>query len=341
MTTTRDARAQPIALPDDVSALEQCYERGWTDGLPVIPPAVERVDAMLAAAGADPEAIVAEHPTTGRRCSAHSAAANAVMAGCRDDYFPVVLAALRAMSKEPFNYHASTASTGGAAHAVVVSGPIAEAIGMNAGVNAFGSGNRANATIGRAIRLIHRNVFKMLPGTTDRSTQGNPGKYSLCVAENAAASPWPALNLEFGLPADQSIVVTFAAGGFANVENHMASTPEEVLLTVADSMSALGSLTGGQSVVVLSPEHAKIVAADGSWDRARVRAFLYENARRSSADLERVGRAGNDDGSDFHRGHGPDDIVLLVAGADAGGHSAFLSSWSRGRASIFQVEPVT
>lgn len=339
MTTTREARARPITLPDEISAIEQCYERGWTDGLPVIPPAVERVDAMLTHAGLDPEEILAEHPTTGRRCSAHTAAVNAVMAGCEPEYFPVVAAALRAMNREPFNYHASTASTGGAAHAVIVSGPIVDAIGMNSGVNVFGSGNRANATIGRAIRLIDLNAFKMTPGITDRSTQGNPGKYSLCIAERAASSPWPPLNVDLGFPEETSVVVAYAAAGFHNVENHYASTAEQVLLTVADSMASLGCLTQGQAVVVLSPEHAQIVAR-GGWDRRRVREFLYEHARRTSAELERVGRPPQPDGADHHRGLGPDDILLLVSGGEAGGHSAFLPSWSRGRASLMQAEPI-
>ena len=127
MTTTTEARAHPIELADDVSAIDYCYEQGWTDGLPVVPPSVERVDAMLAASGEDPEAVLATHGTTGRRCTAHSAAVNAVMAGCLPEYFPVVAAALRAMDHEGHNYHASTASTGGSAPMVLVSGPIVDA----------------------------------------------------------------------------------------------------------------------------------------------------------------------------------------------------------------------
>jgi hypothetical protein len=337
---TAEARSQPVAVSNERAALDYCYERGWTDGLPVIPPTVDRVDAMLDAAGSDPEEILAVHETTGRRCSAHSAAVNAVMAGCLPEYFPVLIAALRALNREDFNYHASTASTGGSATMLIVSGPIVDAIGMNTGVNVFGSGNRANATIGRTLRLIHLNVFKMTPGITDRSTQGNPGKYSLCIGESTAHNPWEPLHVDFGLSADASAVTVYAAGGFHNVENHYSSDGEGILLAIADSMSSLGSLTAGQSVVVLSPEHAAIVAEEG-WSRGAVRRFLYEHARRPAEDLRRVGRPVPEGTRYVHRGHGPDDILVTVAGGEAGGHSAFLPSWSRARASLFQTEKIT
>lgn len=355
MSTTADSRNTPISLEDPLSAIEYCYEAGWTDGLPVVPPTTELVDKMLTDNGYNPTEPVGEHLTTKRTCTAHAAAANSVMAGCLPEHFPVVVAALRAMSKPGFNYHGSTASTGGAAHMVVVSGPITEQLEMNASGNLFGSGNRANAVIGRAIRLIHMNVFHMQPNVTDRSTQGNPGKYTLCVPERIEKSPWPGLNVEFGHPED-SIVVVFAAGGFHNVENHFAATPEQALLTVADSMSCLDSLTHGQSIVVLSPETAEIVAADESWTRRRVQEFLFENAWRLNKDLERVGRPWDSDsvreqyeapvaGSDgladrYHRGLSPDDILVFVGGGDAGAHSSFLPSWSRGRNSIMQYEIV-
>ena len=339
MTTTTEARAQPIELADDASAIDYCYEQGWTDGLPVVPPSVERVDAMLAASGEDPEAVLATHGTTRRRCTAHSAAVNAVMAGCLPEYFPVVAAALRAMDHERYNYHASTASTGGSAPLVIVSGPIVDAIGMNSGVNTFGSGNRANATIGRAIRLINLNVFKMVPGITDRSTQGNPGKYSLCIAENSQDNPWPSLAEEAGFPAGSSSVTVYAASAFHNVENHYSGDGDGILQTVADSMASLGSLTHGQSVVVFSPEHAKIVAENGR-TRRQVQEFLFEHASRPAAELREVGKTAKDEHGDFHRGLTPDDILVTVAGGEAAGHSAFLPSWSRGRNSLMQAEMI-
>ena len=157
-------------VEDELSAIDYCYEQGWTDGLPVIPPSEERVEQMLASTARGREAILATHPATGRECSVFSAAVNAVMAGCRPEYFPIAMAALEAMNESPYHFHGSSASTGGSAPLLIVSGPIVERIGMNSGVNVFGPGNRANATIGRAIRLVILNVFKMTPGIADRST---------------------------------------------------------------------------------------------------------------------------------------------------------------------------
>ena len=189
-------------VPDDLlAAIDYCYEQGWTDGLPVVPPAVDRVDAMRAADSRPAETVIATHPATGLELSLHAAAVNAVMAGCLPEHFPVLVAAFEAMNRPDFNFHGSTASTGGSAPLLVVSGPYADDIGMNADVNLFGPGNRANATIGRAVRLILRNVFQMLPGISDKSTQGNPGKYSFCIAERARGNPWPLLCEAQGYPA--------------------------------------------------------------------------------------------------------------------------------------------
>ena len=172
------------------------------------------------------------------------------MAGCLPEYFPVVVAAFEAMAKKPFNFHGSTASTGGSAPLLVVSGPIVDDIGMNAGVNLFGPGNRANATIGRAVRLIILNIFRMTPGIADKSTQGNPGKYSFCIAERADKTPWQCLNQELGYAAEISTVTVFAGGGFVNVENHGGQTAEAVLETIADAMANCGCISIGQSAVI-------------------------------------------------------------------------------------------
>ena len=167
----------------------------------------------------------------------HAAAVNAVMAGCLPEYFPVVVAAFEAMNLPAFNFHGSTASTGGSAPLLIVSGGMADDIGMNGDVNLFGPGNRANATIGRAVRLILRNVFQMIPGISDKSTQGNPGKYSFCIAERSRGNPWPLLCQTQGYPEGVSSVTVFAGGGFFNVENHGGNTPEQVLGSVADAMA--------------------------------------------------------------------------------------------------------
>lgn len=330
---------------DALVAIDYCYEQGWAaDGLPVVPPEAERVNAMLAMEGRPPETILALHPATGNECSIQSAAVNAVMAGCLPEYFPVVVAALEAMNKPEFAFHGSTASTGGASHIVIVSGPVVEDIGMNSGGSCLGPGNRANATIGRAIRLIIMNVFEMIPGISDQSTQGTPGKYSACIAERRDASPWPALNVELGYPEDVSSATVFAGGGFINCENHGGNTPAAVLGSIADAMASLACISIGQSVLVLAPEHAQIIA-DAGWSRRQVQEFLFDHAKRPMSELKRVmkfrdGIAKQQGREDMHRGLSPDDIVVIVAGGLAGGHSTFISSWSRGRASLMQSQPI-
>lgn len=341
-------------VPDDlVAAIDWCFEQGWTDGLPVVPPVIERVDAMLAFEGRPRETIIATHPATGLELSLHAAAVNAVMAGCKPEYFPVVVAAFEAMNQPGFNFHGSTASTGGSAPLLVVSGPVADEIGMNGDVNLFGPGNRANATIGRSVRLILRNVFQMLPGISDKSTQGNPGKYSFAIAERARGNPWPLLCQEQGYPEGVSSVTVFAGGGFCNVENHGGNTPEQVLGSVADAMANLGCITLGQSVVVLAPEHMQIVARAG-WSRRRAQEFLFTAAKRSVEAMKGVGKFRDDEyakqhgkgahalvADDYvHRGLSPDDILITMGGGDAGGHSCFIPSWSRGRGSIMQHRPI-
>jgi hypothetical protein len=332
-------------VPDDLlAAIDYCYEQGWTDGLPVVPPAVDRVTAMLAADARAADTVIAQHPATGLALTLHACAANAVMAGCLPAYFPVLVAAFAAMDQPDFNFHGSTASTGGSAPLLIVSGPYAEAIGMNADVNLFGPGNRPNATIGRAVRLILRNVFQMLPGISDKSTQGNPGKYSFCIAERARDNPWPLLCAAQGYARGASSVTAFAAGGFCNVENHGGNTPEQILGSVADAMANYGCITLGQSVVVLAPEHMQIIARAG-WTRERAQDFLFTRAKRPVEGMQGVGKfvqreydGQHGDGAHalvepgfLHRGLGAADILIAMGGGDAGGHSCFIPSWSRGR----------
>ena len=213
-------------------------------------------------------------------------------------------------------------------------------------------GARANATIGRAIRLVILNIFRMTPGIADRSTTGWPGKYSCCIGENAAHSPWEPLHIGLGFPPEVSTVTTFAASGFYNIENHYTADPDALLDTFADTMAALGALTDGQSLVVMSPEHAQIAASTG-YTREDVQRHLFERARRPAAELlahgkwpaERVSDGlapgvGERDAGAFHRGREPEDILIVVAGGEAGGHSAFLPSWSRGRNSLYQTRPI-
>ena len=349
------AQSRIHELEDDpLAAIEYCYRQGWTDGLPVVPPETHLVAAMLTLEGRPPETVIASHPATGFDCTIHAAAVNAVMAGCLPEYFPVIVAAFEAMNEKPFNFHGSTASTGGSAPLLIVSGPLVDELGMNSGVNLFGPGNRANATIGRAVRLILMNVFQIIPGISDSSTQGHPGKYSFCIAERADKSPWPCLHQELDYPDGVSSVTVYAGAGFVNVENHGANTPESLLDTIADAMANYGCITLGETVLVLSPEHAENVASKG-WSKGEVQAYLFNRAHRSVQDLQRIGKYRPEDyarqhgegasehlaGPDaMHRGLGPEDILVVVGGGDAGGHSAFIPSWSRARLSLMQSRPI-
>lgn len=332
-------------VPDDVlAAIDYCYEQGWTDGLPVVPPETSRVNAMLGTDERPAETVIAHHPATGIELSLRACAINAVMAGCLPDYFPVVVAAFEAMDREPFNFYGSAASTGGSGPLLIVSGSLVDEIGMNAGTNLFGPGNRANATIGRAVRLTLLNVFKMIPGIADKSTQGHPGKYTFCIAERRDRSPWPPLCEELGNPVGVSSVTVFAAAGFCNVENHGARTPEAILVTLADAMANYGCISLGQSVVVLSPEHVDIIASAG-WSKRNVQDFLFANSRRLKAGMEIVGKFNQREydyqgQQDCHRGLNGEDILITVGGGDAGGHSAFIPSWGRSRVSIMQSQAI-
>jgi hypothetical protein len=355
--------------------MEACYARGWTDGLPVVPPTEALVDAMVASGPWAADTVLLHEPVRDLAVTAEKAAINAVMAGCRPEYFPVVGAALQAIGDAAFMLHGPATSTGGSALMVIVNGPVAPRLGLNGKANLFGPGTRANATIGRVLRLVLLNCLDCRPGVLDKSTQGWPGKYSLCFAEEEAASPWEPLHVSRGLPRGRSAVTVYAAESGHNVLSHGTSDPERLLTCFADVMSTLGSLSPGRSVIVFAPEHAAHLARAG-WSRRRTVEWLYAHAWRSLADLKRGGKVEPafydnptlvdwlyrhhpggapdplpapaeiervtpvDESVRVHRGLGPDDILLVVGGADAGGHSAFFPSWSRGRSVPFVTREV-
>jgi hypothetical protein len=320
------------------NAIEAYFERGWTDGLPVVPATEEAVWRFLDATGLAPDDVVLAEPVRRRVITAEKLAINAVLAGCRPEYMPVLRAALEAMAAPEFTLHGAITSTGGSATLLVVNGPVRRAIGLNAGSNVFGPGWRANGTIGRAIRLVTLNCLGALPGVLDRCTQGHPGKYTYCIAENEEESPWEPLHVERGYPREASTVTVFAAEGPHNALTHYGLTADAIIVTLADTMASLGSFSPGQSFVVLAPEHVAILARDG-WTKGRIKEALYARARRTRADLKRGGKVPGalepgDETTWVHRGIGPEDIHLVVAGGGPGGHSAFIPSWSRARNSL-------
>jgi hypothetical protein len=314
--------------------IEQYYERGWSDGLPVMPPSEESVGAMLAAAGLAGGEVLGEIHERNARVTADKVAINAVLAGCRPEYFPVVVAAVKGLCHPDYGYHGPATSTGGSAAVLIVNGPIARRLDINSGGNAFGPGRRANATIGRAVRLTMMNAINTRPGGLDLSTLGNPGKYSFCFAENEADSPWEPLHVERGFRPEDSAVTVFAAEGHIQVYNQLSADPDTLCRTMADAMSNLGSIgivSQPQVVVVWAGEHTEVFRRAG-WSKRQVKEQLHAQARRTVADLKRAGRlpgaaAPEDERAFRHVVRGVDDLILVHAGGKAGSFSACLPGW--------------
>jgi hypothetical protein len=318
------------ALRHARAAIEHCYAEGWTDGLPVVPPLDQFVDECLAWTDRDPDEVVLAQPHLDRACTVRLAAINAVMAGCRPEYFPVVLAALDAFAATPTAPTGLLQSTTGQAEILIVNGPIRGRLGLNSRGNVFGPGDRPNATIGRALRLVIMNALGIRPHAFDQSTHGTSAKYACCLAENEEESPWEPLHVERGFAREASTVTAQMIRGDVFVEQRTSRAPEEILRTIADTMSHAGVLTQmterrnfNGAVVVLGPEHARILG-DRGWSKPHVRRFLFEHFGRTAGDLRRFGKATGDlagaaDDAVVPFARSPEAIVLVVAGeANAG-----------------------
>jgi hypothetical protein len=322
--------------PDPAALIEAYYDAGWTDGLPVVPPTEVSIAAMLAGTGLRGDEVVGEIAGRNAVVTAEKLAINAVLAGCRPDYAPVVVAAVRGLCHPDFAYHGPASSTGGSAIVLIVGGPIAQRIGLNSGNNAFGQGHRPNATIGRAVRLVMMNALNTRPGLLDRATLGNPGKYSFCFAEQEDGHPWEPLHVARGLARDDSAVTVYASNSLYQVYNQLAAAPEPLLLCMADALGNLGSpnLRGfNESLVVFAGEHAELLGSSG-WARKDVQRFLMERTRRSLADLKRAGRlpgavAAADETTWRYVFEAPEDILITFAGGRAGSWSACLPGWGK------------
>lgn len=327
----RSARGE---VADPLEAIETYFEKGWTDGLPVVPPTADRIWAMLQAMGKQPQDILGEIPARARTISAEKLAINAVMAGCLPVYAPVLLAATDALCDPVFSVHGPTASTSGMGILTIVNGPIASQIGLNAGENLFGPGWRANATIGRALRLLLRNVCGSIPGVLDRSCFGHPGKFTYCIAEDESHSPWTPLHAERGIPPEESAVTLFAGESPHQVANQTASDPEAILATIADVIVAGGrlGLSGQQFVVIIGGQHRRYLAERG-WTKKDIRTWLQAHAVRSAEELGRVGRlspseAAENSPQSYAAASDPEDILVVAAGGDTGGYSVVIPGWS-------------
>ncbi|HEV8437596.1 MAG TPA: hypothetical protein VGT40_05840 [Methylomirabilota bacterium] len=336
----------PMATLDERDVYAEFVGRQWCDGLPIIPPTRDRVDAMLAGARADGGTSIGPMPPLWGECTIEKLAVNAVMAGCEAAHFPVLVAAVQAMLDPGFNLYGVQATTHPVAPLAIVSGPAAGAIGVHAGAGLFGPGFRANATIGRAIRLVLMNVGGAWPGRHDMATQGSPAKFSYVIAEREDATPWESLHVALGFEAEQSVVTVYGGEPPHNVNDHVSTTAAGILNNVSDVAATLGSNVGwyfsqSQLLVVLGPEHAATIAADG-FSRADVQRFVFEHARLPLARLRLGGMWGmhdwplwmqkvTDDSARLPLVPTPDDVLVMVAGG-SGKHSAVVPNCTFSRA---------
>ena len=353
---------------DEYAAAERLHQWGWTDGLPVVVPTPERVERFLDAAVRDPDASLGPIAPRGAELTLRSLAANAVMAGCRPEYMPVLEAAVLAMQQPDFNLYGMQMTTHPCALMVVVQGPITGELGISGGAGCMGSGHRANGTIGRAVRLVAMNIGGARPGEgevagdIDRATQGTPAKWSFCFAENRADSPWPYFAQDFRFEESDNVVTVGAVEGPHNINDHQSSTGENLLKTIAATMSVPGANTiyrGGDQFIALGPEHAQVLA-DSGYTRRAAQEYLFEHAR---VDATRVGPEKLEEASLWggyrlkleewgYRvpiARAPEDIRLIVAGG-TGKHSAWMPTfgamWSstvrlpRDASDDFEVAPL-
>ncbi len=340
-------RSRTIEVGPEADPVETCYDRGWTDGLPVVPPTPERILRMLTGTRRDPRDLVGEIPPEVAPCTVEKVAVNAVMAGCRPEYMPVVLTALEAALDPGFTLHGVTCSTCFSSPVIIVNGPVAGRIGMNSGLNALGQGNRANATIGRAVNLVVRNVGGGRPGEIDRATLGSPGKYTFCFAEDESDAAWEPLSVSRGVPPGRSAVTVFAGDGVQGVTDQKARTPGELTRSLAMGLQAVGHpklCEWAPAVLVLSPEHYHVYREAG-WGRQRITAALSRELLRDGAEV-REGAGGVAEGMPSSRSHEripkfhPGALLVVRAGGPAGLLSAILSGWPGGR--LFEEShPVT
>ncbi len=319
-------------VDDFASAQELYHANGWTDGLPIVPPTPDAVEAMLAWVGMPPDQLIGVEPVRAQPLTAEKLAINAVMAGCLPMHFPVVIAAWTAMLQEEFLLHGTTSSTGGCAVLVVINGPIRHEIGASGGFNALANSDRATASIGRAIRLGLINILDVRPGSIDRSTLGHPGKFSFCIAEDEEDSPWAPLSETRGIPKGLSAVTVMAAQAPRQIMNEWTTKPEEILETFAAEMRANQrhySIYAGNYAIVVPKQLREHFAAAG-WSKADIARQLFERARIRRAEWADVGKGSvvRDRGESIYNAlQSPEHLLVIAAGGPAGGFGAIIPPW--------------
>jgi hypothetical protein len=340
-------RADTLAVPDDPEGLNRYFmERHWGDGFPVIAPTPERVARMLSHTRRAPDEVVGKIAPGYGEATVERIAINAVLAGCHPEYLPVLIAAAEAVSAPEFNLQGIQATTNPGTVFLIINGPIARKLGVNSGNNCLGQGTWANATLGRGLRLILQNIGGAQPGEMDRATQGQPGKYSFCCAENEEASPWEALHVERGFSPGTSTVTVVPPLGTWNMNTH-AKDVDDLLKVFADIMAFPGGSDyvygGGAPWLVMAPEHAHILKVAGL-SKADVRIRLWEQSKMSAMRLSAKDFARTQNGRRAELGEitretmlpispRPECIGIIVAGGP-GTHSVYMPGSGYTRAAI-------
>jgi hypothetical protein len=330
-------KSRRIALGDDEDEHEAMFARGWSDGLPLVPPTEERVLRMLDGTSRDPQEVLGLVPPDLTAATVEKIAVNAVMAGCKPEYLPVVLAAVEAVLEEQFAMHGVLATTMFVGPVVVVNGLIRRRIGMNAKGNALGQGNRANAAIGRALQLVIRNIGGGRPQEVDRATLGNPGKYTYCFAEDEEGSSWEPLSVERGIKPGVSAVTVFAGFGLQGVVDQKSRDPESLSHSFAHSLKAIHNIKSAPScdaLLVVCPEHHRTFKSAG-WSKARLYEELYRLCEIPGEELVAGAKGIAEGGPPSLVGKTvnkfrPGGLMIVRAGGDAGMFSGIIGGWSAG-----------
>jgi hypothetical protein len=334
--------SEVIELSDDLEAFnDYAIAQGWSDGLPLIPPSETRVERMLQGYERTSAAVVAHLPVAEAPCSIEKIAINAVMAGCKPSYMPLLIATVQAVADPAFNLTGIQATTNPVAPMIIVNGPIRHQLAINCAYGCFGPGWQANATIGRALRLLLINVGGAIPGVQDMSVMGQPGKYTLCVGEHEEASPWEPLHVERGLQPTESAVTVVGVSGCFNIFG--TSQPQAMVREIARALGHVGSNDyrfAGQPMCALNPNHAAALA-HGGYNKAQLKAALFEMAKRPVHEFSsprffeprqrELGELLDDQQLSFTQY--PEDVLIIVAGGSgAGVHNLCLPSFGNTRA---------
>jgi hypothetical protein len=331
---TSKLQARELSLAESEDIMEACFDRGWSDGLPVIPPTPLRVLKMLNGCDREADEIIGNIPPDNAPCSIEKLAINAVMAGCKPEYFPVVIASVEAALQDRFCMHGLLCTTYFSSPVLIVNGPIVKQIGMNSGMNALGQGNRANATIGRALQLIIRNVGGGVPGKIDRAAMGNPGKYTYCFAEDESDENWNSLAMDRGFQRQESVISLFAGDGLQPILDQQSRSPESLAKSMAQSLRSVANckLFGlADAILVVCPEHRRVFM-EGNWSKENLKDALYNELITPGSEVIR-GADGIAEGmpakfSDKQLNKFRDDgLHIVTVGGTAGMFSAIIGGW--------------